>query len=350
MSWTTKSTHKEDTLVRDKDLMQRFRIQVFEDYEAGRFETVTALCEHYGMSRRWFYDWKPRWEQHGPEGMMSRPCGPDTMPHAVEESTLGEVLEHVEEHPSHGCDRIAYELDVEISGRTIQRYLNAWDLGTVQKRQAYHRRQNGEVLTEDELSEIESDRRASKDRHIQVNGPGELVGIDLFYIGTLKGIGRIYQFTGVDCYSSFGFAGIYSSKTADNAVDFVQQHVLGYAGSRPIRRVLTDNGKEFTTHWENASHRFTDTLNDEGIRHTTTKVKHPWTNGHVERFQQTVLREFYQRVLQERRYKTIEALHADLDEYLRHYNFERPHQGRRTQGRSPSELFFEPTNQRALVA
>lgn len=334
----------------DEDLMKRFRIQVFEDYEAGRFETVKALCEHYGMSRRWFYNWKPRWEQDGPDGMYSRKPGPDEVPHAVPESVLGEILEHIEDHPAHGCDRIAYEIEADVSPRTIQRYLNAWDLGRVRQRQRYHRLRNGNVMTAEELSAWAQDRRKSKTRHLEVNFPGELVGIDLFYIGTIKGIGRIYQFTAVDCYSSFGFAGIYTAKTAANAVNFVKKHVLPYFGDRPILRVLSDNGKEFTTHWEDASHTFTDALEAMGIRHTTTKVKHPWTNGHAERFQQTVLNEFYQKVLQEKHYNSIQALQEDLNEFLRTYNFERPHQGRRTQGQPPSYLFYEPSKQPALVA
>jgi len=336
--------------MRDKDLMKRFRIQVFEAWEAGRFETVTALCEHYDMSRRWFYDWLPRWKKHGPDGMESRRDGPDEAPHAVDEAVLGEIIDHVKDNPSHGCDRIAYHLEADISARTIQRYLNAWDLGTRDQRRQFHRCQNGAVLTEKELSEWASDRRQSKQRHVEVSFPGELVGVDLFYIGTIKGIGRIYQFTAVDCYSSFGFAGIYTAKTAQNAVDFMENHVTPYFGQRPVLRVLSDNGKEFTTHWPDASHTFTDALREMGIRQTTTEVRHPWTNGHVERFQQTVLHEFYQQAFQETRYSTVAELQHDLNEWLRTYNFERPHQGRRTNGRTPSELFFEPSKQPALVA
>ncbi|MFB6344141.1 MAG: DDE-type integrase/transposase/recombinase, partial [bacterium] len=259
-------------------------------------ETVTALCDHYDMSRRWFYNWKPRWEQLGPDGMASRRDGPVEMPHALDEEVLGQIIDYVKQNPSHGCDRIADNLEADVSARTIQRYLNALDLGTRKQRQTFHRCQNGAILTEKELSKWASDRRKSKDRHVAVSFPGELVGVDLFYIGTIKGIGRIYQFTAVDCYSSFGFAGIYTAKTAENAVDFIKTHVAPYFGDRPLLRVLSDNGKEFTTHWENGSHTFTDALNEMGIRQTTTKVKHPWTNGHVERFQQTVLHEFYQRV------------------------------------------------------
>ena len=222
--------------------------------------------------------------------------------------------------------------------------------GTIGERQRYQRLRKGEILTLEELTELESDRAKSKQRHVEANYAGQLVGIDLFYIGTLKGIGRIYQFTAVDCYSSFAFAGIYTAKTAENAVDFIEEHVLPYFGKRPVLRVLSDNGKEFTTHWEDAEHEFSDALEAKGIKHTTTKVKHPWTNGHTERFQQTALKEFYQKVLQQKRYNSVESLRKDLNKFLKKYNFERPHQGRRTEGKVPAELFFEPSKQPALGA
>lgn len=350
MSGTTKSHSKEDTLVTDEDLMQTRRTQVFEDWEAGRYDTITELCERHGFSRRWFYRWKPRWEAEGPDGMRSRPPGPDEAPNATPGEVLGRILEHVEEHPAHGCDRIALELEDEIAAMTVQRYLRRWDLRTVEKRLQFHRIRHGKVLTEEEISAWHQDRQKSQHRHVEVSSPGELVGMDLFYIGTLKGIGRIYQFTGVDCFSSFGFAGIYPAKTTDNAIRFVRDRVVPHFSQHPLQRVLTDNGKEFTTHWEDGSHRFTKALASRGIRQTTTKVKHPWTNGHAERLQQTLLKEFYQTALQETRYRSIEALQRDLDDYLVTYNFHRPHQGRRTSGKTPAEVFFGPTRQPALEA
>lgn len=335
----------------DEDLMQQFRIQVFEAYEAGRFDSVKALCEFYGMSRRWFYNWKPRWETHGPEGMRSRTPGPDEAPNALDGSIIRAILDYIKQHPSHGCDRIAWALNADVSPRTIQRYLNKWDLGTIKRRQRYHRLRNGHVLTEEELSAWASDRRQSKSRHLEVDSPGELVGMDLFYVGRIKGIGKIYQFTAVDCYSSFGMAGLAQTKSASNAIEFLETKVRPHFEKRPLRRILTDNGTEFVCRrWPNGSHPFVDHLEANGIQHTTTKYKHPWTNGHVERLQQTLLREFYQRAFQETHYESVRQLERDLEEYLEHYNFERPHQGRHNDGRVPGELFMAPSQQPALVA
>lgn len=334
----------------DQDLMQKRRIQVFEDWEDGRYETIQELCHRHGFSRRWFYRWKPRWEAEGEAGMRSRKPGPETAPNATDADALGQLIEHVETHPAHGCDRIALEMEAQMSAMTVQRYLREWDLETIGKRLRFHRLRHGAILSQQELSSRERDRKKSKDRHVEAAYPGQLVGIDLFYIGTLKGIGRIYQFTAVDCFSSFGFAGIYTAKTADNAIDFMKSHVLPHFENKPLQRVLTDNGKEFATHWEDASHRFTEALAEEDIEQTTTKRAHPWTNGHVERLQQTLLKEFYQKALQEKRYGSVAELQKDLDEFLVQYNFKRPHQGRRTKGKPPAQLFFGPTRQKALEA
>ncbi|MGB9804986.1 integrase core domain-containing protein, partial [Desulfofundulus sp.] len=69
--------------------------------------------------------------------------------------------------------------------------------------------------------------------------------------------------------------------------------------------------------------------------------KHPWTNGYAERFIQTLFQEFFQVALRRKRYTSVEELQADLNQYF-YYNWERPHQGRRTRGRTPAQVFFVP--------
>jgi transposase InsO family protein len=74
-------------------------------------------------------------------------------------------------------------------------------------------------------------------------------------------------------------------------------------------------------------------LND--IEHRKTKVRTPRTNGFVERFNGTVLEEFFRPVLHQKLFDSVEALQADLDAWLHHSNHERPHLGYRNQGRRP---------------
>ena len=115
-------------------------------------------------------------------------------------------------------------------------------------------------------------------------------------MGTIKGLGRIYQQAGIDVYSNFSFAKVYLDKKADSAIDFVKSKVLPVYGmfDIPLDRILTDNGKEYTTHWKNARHDYEIFLAKCGITHTRIKPRCPRSNGMVERFNRTLLEEFYQ--------------------------------------------------------
>ena len=167
----------------------------------------------------------------------------------------------------------------------------------------------------------------SKSRHIEAPYAGYLVGIDVFYVGCLKNIGRIYQLTACDCFSSFGWAKLYLHKTADSAVDFLETELLPKAGNVVIQRLLQDNGKEFTTHFSGANHKFKQACERNNIRQNFTRTKHPWTNGYTERLNQTILDEFYSVALRKKIYTSVEELQKDLDEFMYYYNFQRSHQG-----------------------
>jgi transposase InsO family protein len=106
-----------------------------------------------------------------------------------------------------------------------------------------------------------------------------------------------------------------------------------YAGLElPIGAVLTDNGREFCGTERHAYELYL-ALND--IEHRKTRVGSPRTNGFVERFNGTVLEEFFRPTLRSRLDESVDALQADLDAWLHHYNHERPHLGYRNQGRRP---------------
>jgi transposase InsO family protein len=176
---------------------------------------------------------------------------------------------------------------------------------------------------------------------IETAHPGYLISQDTFYVGYLKGVGRIYQQTVIDTYSSVGFAKVYTAKVPVTAADILNDRVLPFFEDQniPILRVLTDRGTEFCGSPDKHPYQLYLQLHD--IEHTKTKVKSPQTNGICERFHQTVLNEFYRVTFRKKIYSDLETLQKDLDEYIDRYNNERMHQGKRCQGKTPGETFVE---------
>tara|TARA_Y100000310_G_C20575502_1_gene760199 strand:+ start:309 stop:1295 length:987 start_codon:yes stop_codon:yes gene_type:complete len=317
--------------------LRRQAIILFEKYK-----NVTRVCNILGRSRTWFYKWIGRYMMLGDEGLnnqIRKPCPANRTPMDVE----GQVLAVVEQFPSYGPQRIAYLVQrqgVAIGKTAVYGVMKRNKLNRRKDRLEWIRKLNGEIVTK---SELETARERSKSRHIEADDPGELVCIDTFYIGCLKGVGRIYQMTGCDAASSFAWAKLYADKSAASAVDFVE-HILNNAHGVKLKAVLTDNGKEFTTHWASKKHYFENVLKNKRIKHNYTKVKHPWTNGFAERLNRTILEEFYQVALRKKKYIGIKELQIDLDEFIEFYNFNRPHQGYRLKGSMPSEIFIAREN------
>ncbi|HDL5341735.1 TPA: transposase family protein, partial [Mannheimia haemolytica] len=176
---------------------------------------------------------------------------------------------------------------------------------------------------------------------IETAHPGYLGSQDTFYVGNLKGVGRIYQQTFIDTYSKVAFAKLYTMKTAISAADMLNDKVLPFFESQglPMLRILTDRGSEYCGKVENHDYELYLAINDIG--HTKTKVKHPQTNGICERFHKTILQEFYQVVFRKTIYMDLATLQADLDEWLMYYNHHRTHQGKMCCGRTPMETLLD---------
>jgi len=174
-----------------------------------------------------------------------------------------------------------------------------------------------------------------KVRHVQAEKPGELVCIDTFYIGNLKGVGKMWQLTACDAASSYGMAKVVSANNATEAATFLHDVVsaeMEKAGWK-LWRVLTDGGSEFKG-------AFDEMCRELNVRHTRTKPRHAWTNGFVERLQGTILHEHRRIAFRKRYFRGRFQLQTSRDSLLRFYNFDRPHQGYRTKGRTPAEIFW----------
>jgi transposase InsO family protein len=198
------------------------------------------------------------------------------------------------------------------------------------------------ILTEAQVVALE--RKKHDDvacGEIETAHPGYLGSQDTFYVGTFKGVGRVYQQTFVDTYSKVAFAKLYTTKTPITAADILNDKVLPFFEQQnlPMLRILTDRGTEYCGAAEHHDYQLYLALND--IEHTKTKAQSPQTNGICERFHKTILNEFYCVALRKNIYENIEALQNDLDEWVHYYNNERTHQGKMCCGRTPIDTLTD---------
>lgn len=189
-------------------------------------------------------------------------------------------------------------------------------------------------LSAEQITQMEKANPVFRERHVASSRPGELLCQDTFFVGPFQGVGKVYLHTVVDTYGSSAFGFLHTSKMPEAAVAVLHNDVLPFYAERGlgIEKLLTDNGRDGCG-TESHSYEVYLALND--IAHKRTKVRHPQTNGFVERFHRTVKEEFFAVALRETFYESVEALQADLDRWLVYYNTERPHLGYRNQGKRP---------------
>lgn len=306
--------------MRDKDRALELRKRIIDDW---RFRGLSwqEITYKYGISKAWFYKLRKRFIKYREGGLKDLPKKKPLMPHALSWDQKLRIMDYIYEHPTHGPQRIAAEQIPRIGGKAVWRYLKQENLNTRRKRRLWAESQGKPVLTEKERLQMRA-----RYNHIKSTYPGELVSIDTFTV-SIKGLGKIWQYTACDTYSSYGWAKCYPYRTSDYAVDFFVNHILRNVPDFKIKRVLTDRGIEFySARCKNYEHYFTRILKKYCIKHTVTKKGHAWTNGYVERLNQTIWQEFYLCLLP-RPYASIEALNEDLHKFITDYNFNRRHTG-----------------------
>mgnify|MGYP001189829777 FL=1 len=163
--------------------------------------------------------------------------------------------------------------------------------------------------------------------------------MDTFHVGTLKGVGRVYMQSVIDCHSRYAWARLYTTKLPVTAIHVLNNDVLPFfekyqAG---VHAVITDNGREFCGRPD--QHPYELFLQLEDIEHRKTKIKSPQTNGFVERLHRTILDEHFRVVGRKTWYETVDEMQKDLDAFLITYNEKRPHQGRNMNGTTPLIAF-----------
>lgn len=201
--------------------------------------------------------------------------------------------------------------------------------------------QEGLVLTEAQVAALEQAKATKESQgEFESECPGYCGAQHTFYVGTLKGVGRIYQKTFIDTYSKVAVAKLYDTTTPLTAADVLNNRVLPLfeAHGVVLQRILTERGTEYCGTPDR--HPYELYLAVEDIDHTRTKARSPQANGIVERVQKTILNEFYRVAFRKTLYASLAQLQADLDAYLAHFNTERPHQGRWCYGKTPLETFI----------
>ena len=315
---------------------------------AEELGNVSQACKIMGVSRDTFYRYQEAKASGGVEALLQKDRKRPNFKNRVDEVIEQAVLAYAVEQPAHGQVRVSNELRKRGTFVSPSGVRSIWLRNALanfkQRLRALekHVAETGAVLTEAQVVALEKKRDDDiACGEIETAHPGYLGSQDTFYVGTMKGVGLIYQQTFVDTYSKVAFAKLYSTKTPITAADLLNDQVLPFFAAEEVEmlRILTDRGTEYCGKLEQHDYQLYLAMND--IEHTRTKAASPQTNGICERFHKTILQEFYQVTFRKKIYQSMEGLQADLDEWLVHYNHERTHQGKMCCGRTPMDTFAD---------
>lgn len=315
---------------------------------AKELENVSRACKVMGYSRQQFYEIRRNFQTYGAEGLIDRLPGPrGPHPNRVPAEIESAILDHALAHPCHGALRVEQELrlqGIQVSAGGVRGVWQRHGLLTKHERLLRLEKATAErklELSEEQIRLLERFSPEFRERHIEAPHTGSLVAVDTFFVGTLKGVGKIYLQTAIDCHSRYAWARLYPNKLPITAVHLMNNDVLPtfeQAGAN-IEVVLSDNGREFCGRPDR--HPYELFLQLEQIEHRTTKVKRPQSNGIVERLHRTLLDEHFRVEGRRTWFETIDEMQTALDAYIVTYNTRRPHQGRNMNGRTPQKAFTD---------
>lgn len=315
---------------------------------ANEMDNVSKACRIMGYSRQQFYEIRRNYQTFGADGLIDRLPGPKgPHPNRVSAEIETAILDHCLAHPGHGALRVAHELmlkGVQVSSGGVRGVWSRHDLLTKHQRLLRLEKAVAErkiELSDDQVRLLERFSPEFRERHIEAPHTGALVAVDTFFVGYLKGVGKVYLQSVIDCHSRYAWGRLYTSKLPVTAVHVMNNDVLPTFEQHgaTIDTVLSDNGREFCGRPDR--HPYELFLQLEGIEHRTTKVRRPQSNGFVERLHRTLLDEHFRVMGRSKFYEGADEMQKDLDEYLVTYNTKRPHQGRGMNGRTPIKAFTQ---------
>ena len=331
--------------MQEKDYLIRRKLSLLQ--LADEISNIRQACNIFGVSRQHYYDLKNNYEKYGVDGLKPKERQMPDMPNKVSNEVENKIIEYSLNNPTYGKDRVAISIRLEGIWTTPSGVQSIWDRNKMSNRKQRLKmletkmQDEGFFLSESQIAALAQNFGEVSTNHVISHYPGYLLCQDTFEVGYIKGIGKIYMQAVIDTYGSFGFAKLYTSKVALASADILIDRVLPfyYALGIPVQRVLTDNGKEYCG--DSIKHDYELILKYFNIKHKRTKIRHPQTNGFVERFNRTILEEFFVVAFRTNWFTSVEELQNELDKYLLNYNFYRPHQGYRTKGKIPIEILYQ---------
>lgn len=315
------------------DVLFGYRLQLFD--LAGRIG-VSAACRTFGIHRSSYYRWKAQVDRHGLEVLRPRERRRPKMPNQLSPLLEERIVAFALGHPGLGPGRIAAELarprwgGLRISHNGVWRCLCRHGLSTRRKRLS---------LVAGYRAPYQPPREPKPERHVEAQRPGELVGVDCFFVGRLHGTrGTVWQLTAIDIASSYAWAELVSCTSGQPRTAQTSRLARRVAGELKaagwrLERVLSDNGSEFRG-------AFTDTLTALDARQTRIHAGRPQTNGAVEALHKTILDECWRPAFARYLYLRFHGLKRELERYLVYSNTDRVHTGRLTRGRIPADIVY----------
>jgi transposase InsO family protein len=277
---------------------------------------VSEVARRIGVSRQSVHAWIARYEQGGLAALTDRSHRPSSCPHQTKAEVEARICELRREHPGWGPRRIEHQL-----GRL--------GIDPVPSRSAIYR-----CLKRHHLIELRRRRkRRDEFRRWERDHPMQLWQMDVMGGVLLEDDTELKVVTGVDDHSRFCIAAGLVTRATSKAVCAVFSQALSRYGIPD--EILTDNGKVFTGRFgpQPVEVLFDRICRENGISHRHTAVRSPTTTGKIERFHQSLRREF----LAERSFASLEQAQAELDRWVADYNTVRPHQA--LEMATPAERF-----------